>query len=342
MKIYLLFDCPDDANDKKWLEQYLIDQFGNAVQTIPISHVLSELHKKGIIGKIKVYFTLLIQSVHALGKSKSGDVIICWWRLSGLITNALSLILGNTRYIISLNWLSPLDSDKKLKRLINKAFSNDKCQMTCNTLSSVVKWEKWIGYSLNGKFTVIPDVYDEQEEFVESVFKSQKYCFTGGMNNRDWKFLNSVAMKMKNVTFVAVANKKDYEANVESTEPNVEVYYDISPEEYYSLMKNASIILLPLRDEKVAGLINILKSAQLGIPCIVTETDATSQYYSNRDLLIDKEVDKWCACIARLLSDEKYYLETTVQFQNNIKVEFSPYRAAKSVINMISAMRMET
>ena len=341
MKIYLLFDCPNYSNDKQWLEKYLNKKYSNCVEVVTISKVLSELHKKGIKGKIYTYLILVRQSFSAIIHSKPGDVIVCWWRLSGLITNAISILFGNKRYIISLNWLSPLSTDKKIVKLIDKVFNNKKCKLTCNTFSSIKKWEEWIGYNLNNKFYIMPDVYDEKEEFTEPSIKKNKYCFTGGMNNRDWVFLNKLAAKMPDIIFVAVANKKDYLSSVERTQSNVHIYFDITPNDYYEKMKNASIFLLPLKDDKVAGLINILKSAQFGIPCIVNNTDSTKQYYIEHDLLLDKDVENWSNCIKYLLNDDEYYLEITKKFQTNIYRNFSPQNAVEKIESIISDLYKE-
>ena len=44
-------------------------------------------------------------------------------------------------------------------------------------------------------------------------------------------------------------------------------------------MRNSFLTICPLKENRVSGLINIIKSIQYGIPCIATNLDVTYIYY---------------------------------------------------------------
>lgn len=131
------------------------------------------------------------------------------------------------------------------------------------------------------------------EMFIPNTEKRKgKYVFVGGVNNRDWATLISVSKEMKDIKFVIVSGKSNisYQGEYE----NIKFYEEISSKKYYNLMKNAYITVCPLKENKVSGLINIIKSIQYGIPCISTNLYVTSKYYDNilREELLYELCDK--------------------------------------------------
>ena len=102
-------------------------------------------------------------------------------------------------------------------------------------------------------------------------------------------------------------------------------------------MKGAKAVLLPLLDDRVAGLINILKSIQFGVLCVVSRTPSTEVYF-------DEEIKKYLIDIGnemqlkntieqiQSLSSVQYKYEIS-RLQNYIKENFSPKKTIKNLFN---------
>lgn len=341
MNIYILFDCPDNQNDKVWLYDGLKQTWNKGgVYTVPVDCVLSRLSREGVKGKIKFYYIILKQCLQAYKRSSEKDIVICWSQLQGLVFNLITRIFGGKRNIVSMTWLTPNSSLGGFKRIFfhlqRLAMSNPKCQIIVNSPDSEKQWLDYLELDPVGNVRCIPDVYNNDTDFYDSEFADAKYCFTGGMNNRDWEFLIQIAEELKDIKFMCVALKEDFEKQVSQKPTNVEVYYNLKTEDYYSLMRNAHLILLPMKTDKVAGLINIIKSAQFGKPCLCSKTASASQYYDARsELLIEKDKELWCDRIVYLYDLEEKYLETTKQFQDYIKEKFSPDMAIKELSEIL-------
>lgn len=332
-KIYILFDCPDEQNDKKWLIDE-ISKIYQKVYSVSINKTLSVLLRQGIKGRMETHWIMLNQAYRVLKLSKENDLIICWNQTEGLYTNLLSILKGNKRKLILMNWLTP-QSSKRRKKLLTSAAANPRVKIIVNSPESPEKWRKALNLSSCDNFQVVPDVYDSSIPFSVIESKEQKYCFTGGMNNRNWKMLMEMAKTLEDIQFVCVTLKDDFTRQVTDIPENVKVYYDTPASQYYELMKNAYLILLPLLDDRVAGLINILRAAQYGVPCMITYTYATAQYYgkSSEKLLMTDNLSEWIENIrAWYLYDVDTYRIETEKFCDFIKCEFSPEQAAKRIV----------
>lgn len=162
-------------------------------------------------------------------------------------------------------------------------------------------------------------------------------CFTGGMNNRDWKLIKDLANKMPKVKFICAAIKNDFESMVSEIPDNMEVKYQILSDEYYRLMARAKVILLPLKYNTVSGLINIIKAAEYGAICLCTDYEFTNKYYCNKDFLMDNlDLDKWIRKVDELFyADEITYMNLSARFQKYIKENFSSELKYKELTKII-------
>lgn len=306
-KIYLLYDCPSEINDKQWLTDGFIAR-GHEVCEVQIHKNLSRLGRSGGFGHLRVYVIMLWQCVRALAMSRNEDVIICWNFVTGLALNFLSKISGNRHHMILMNWLSPSFRKRIIPWHLKKfAAVNHKCRMIVNSPDSGKRWMEHLKLLEDRNFYYIPDVYNTKVPFgkfnAADYERREKYCFTGGMNNRDWRLLVQIAWKMPDINFICVALKEDWEKQVHDTPKNVKVYFGLETDLYYKLMAEAGLILLPLERNKVSGLINIIRASQYGVLCLVTDYDATRQYYplEERELLLSNCVEDWVAMIRSLL-----------------------------------------
>ncbi|PWJ34851.1 hypothetical protein IE02_2388 [Fibrobacter succinogenes subsp. elongatus] len=333
-KVWILFDCPDESNDKKWLIEELYKLHGGNVYSVSIHKTLWKLFVENALQKIYAHLIVLWQCVRAMALSSKDDVFITWNPRNGLYLNAMLRLLNRKNRLISMNWLSPAPNILKRKKLIKWMFENPNARIIMNSPESVSDWNRCIGLK-ESDVTVIPDVYDNDTVFHKRELW-EKYCFTGGFNNRDWNVVRNLALHFSAINFICVAHKEDFEKNIEdkSLPSNMIVHYDIAPEKYYELMRQAFVVLLPFRDKRVAGLINILKSASYGIPCMITKTASTEQYYEpNSPLLIGNgNWQIWKDSLKDLLEMEKEsYEKLCADFSGYIQENFSPQIAAKRI-----------
>jgi len=109
---------------------------------------------------------------------------------------------------------------------------------------------------------------------------------------------------------------------------NVKVYFNTSHDEYYELMKKSRAVLLPLKDQRAAGLINICKSLQYGVICVTTRTPATESYYaeeSEKYLIEIGDEDQLERVIYSIVSyNESNYKKEVWKMQEYLKKNVSP------------------
>lgn len=340
-QVYILFDRPENNNDKQWLYDIFKLCSEWPVHAIYSKYIVSHLQRSGFMGRIKAILVVALQCLKTIMSSSKGDIIICWSGRQGLFCNAISCMLKKERLMVLMNWLTP-QVDKRggdnlfLRRL---AIQNDDCRIIVNSIESKERWLKYLNCEDRNNIFFVPDVYNTSIEFHTPKFLDEKYCFTGGANNRDWELLMRVAEKLPEIKFVCVALKDDFEKKVANKPKNVIVYYNVQEEQYYNLMKKSYLILLPLKDNSVSGLINIIRAAQYGIPCLTKKTKFTEPYYSekNMDLLLDDTITTWINKVSDMFnSSETEYVEKTIQFQLHIKEEFSPDKVVKAIIQIIN------
>lgn len=339
-RCYIIYDCPRLENDKQWLTCGL-RQNGIEITNIMAQKVQSHLINKNIGGKVSAIIDIITQCLCTIRQSGKNDVIICWSSLCGVIFNEISTLMGNRRTIISMNWLAPPDKKSRLHSLQRKLFINQNVYIAVNSKLAVKKWCTYFEISncSENKFLFLPDVYDNNEPFIKPRDnRKQSSIFSGGMNNRDWKKIVELAYEFPKIKFVCVASKQDWMRKVQESPSNIEVYFQLPVKEYYRLMKEAGLILLPLLEDRPSGLINILKSAQFGIICCTNNYETNARYYeeSVRDLLLDSSIEQWKNKIRELWDmDETEYLRKAYSFQNYIKKEFSPDNIIRQLVELL-------
>ena len=336
-RFILLYDCPLRKCDKIWLYNGLRKyRETKVVSTLsPKSYFeISRFMPKIKIGKIIRTILVCVQAFRAVIVSGRGDIIVTWSRDQGCVVGTLCRILKRKRKIVSFNWLG---LPSRTTKLIKRCFNDEDFMPIVNNISlrsafmSFFELKKW-----NGVF--LPDVFDNSEPFCAVEYRKQdKYVFAGGINNRDWNTLFKSIEKTPDIKYIIVSNRGDIDNDASAKFPNVIVKENLSAPEYYSLMKKAFVVVCPLKENRTSGLINILKSAQFGIPCISTNLEVTSIYYSQKNklnLLFKRndaaDLRKKILKIYDL--DEKTYLEMTADFQNYIKVEFDPKNNVEKLI----------
>lgn len=334
MQITIIYDCPLEQCDKLWLKRDL-ENYGYHVKTIAPYLKISNIEQKGKMGKIAARIYTLWQCVKAMAVSKSGEVVICWSQWSGILFNALPG--SRRRLIFSYNWLTPM-SGNITRRLYVKALRNPNLIAVINSESTRKKLKKAYGEFKEEKVICIPDVYDDTCQFEKPVYEEERYCFMGGRANRDWNTLMKIAKKCPQIDFHGVAAKADWDLSTEIP-TNVKMLFDISAEEYYEQMRNAFLTLYPLKQEIVSGLINIVKSAQLGKPVLITDISVTRMYYPENlqsYLLEFGDAEGFINKIQEIWEYSKQEYEQAVyDLQKYIQNNYSPKVASECIVKYI-------
>ena len=338
MKVTIIYDCPLKQCDKLWVKNEL-KAHGHSVKTVAPCVKISHVEQKGKLGKLLARVWTLWQCIKALGVSKAGEAVFCWSQWSGLLFNALPG--SKKRFIISYNWLTPM-SGNATKSLYVNALQNKKLVAVVNSEDTKVKLQEAYGVSDMERIVCIPDVYDDSCEFLAPMYESKttaRYCFTGGRANRDWKTFMEIAKKCPDIQFQGVAAESDWNQSLEIP-ANVKMHFDTSPEEYYKLMEEAYLTLYPLEKEVVSGLINIVKSAQMGKPILITDMPVTRMYYP--DILQGclpgfGDVDGFAEKVRAVFeySENEYKAQVKI-LQNYIKEKYSPQSAGNKIHDVLS------
>lgn len=342
-KVTIIYDCPTERCDKLWLSEQMQRQ-GFKVKTVASAWKLSHIEQKGKLGKLLFYALTFWQSLKGMIRSKPGEVVICWSQWSGLFFNKLPG--AGKRRIISYNWLTP-QYNAKTAFLYQDALKNPKLTAIINSPSTKDRLLETYRVEDKGNICYIPDVFDDKEKFEAPAYKAdERYLFCGGRANRDWDLFLELAKECPSEKFVGVAAASDWGERRVIPE-NVEMCFDTKPEEYYELLKNCYVAVYPLKENKVSGLINILKSAQFGKVVLTSDMEATRLYYPTEceDLLLPLGTEKgalpkWKASVETMsqLTKEEY-LRKASNLQEHIKVQFSPRMAGEILSQRIRDMK---
>lgn len=330
-KIFILYNFPTKEH---WLAESLSERFGKEnVSVIKIKRRVHDSASGGRLNTLRSAPVLALQCLKTLFKSKRNDVIVCWNPKYATVLNFISLLLFKKRRIIGLHWLSP--KSKGLRRSLERSFAKrSRNSLVVNAEANVNAWKTHLSLKNAENIYYLPDSYGKAE-FYDYKLKPERYCFAGGMNDRDWTLLAETAAKLKDVKFVCVALEKHFKSQVNNVPQNLKVYFNLPEDEYYSLMQNAYLSVVMLKRGDAAGLINLIKSAAYCIPCVSTFTSATEKYYDG-DYLTVKNPDEWAHKISDIFAlNERDYKALCIKYRDFIKQKFSPEHTADVIAEAV-------
>lgn len=324
MQFKVFYGVSLEYEENKWLHKELSKH--GQVKVVDVADFWYKLRRwqpHSFLGQLAHVFISWYQALKLVYQTDSQDIVITRSHGVGLIFMLIVNKLGLKRRMVSYNWIDI--PKKRYVKLAKIAISQNNFVPVVNDrrLLSVIK-DKFALKSMQGIF--IPDTYDTEDEFLPPQIKVNKYIFAGGVNNRDWKTLLQVANKLPYIKFHLVVNK--YLWQCEFVPRNVNIHYDLSVEEYNALMKGASVCIVPLKEDRVSGLINIIKAHQYGIPAITTDMECTKIYYPlelrNTYLYKAGNSESLQAKVEGLLANsEVEYIGKTNRLQQYLKAEFS-------------------
>lgn len=321
--ITVIYDCPQSSCDKAWVYEYVQQSFPQA-KAVYAKGTLSRLLRGNKLKYIYVLLDLLMRSIR---QSRQADTVIIWGKRIAILLNVYFRLFSPQTKLLSFNWLTP--SLRKHNRLTTWALKNPNFIAVVNDKNSIALYKQRYNLPHTRNFCYLPDVYDTHTPFVANNTRSPQstYFFTGGMNNRDFGLILKVARMFPQHQFVIIALKKAWQFKPQDVPANVMVKFDTTSKEYYDTMSNARAVLLPLLDNRVAGLINIAKSIQFGTLCVVSRTPASQIYFTKPDYLIEignLESLQQAICRVEKLTPAAYQQEIRA-LQTYLKDNFAPH-----------------
>lgn len=340
MRVILIYDCPKVSCTKMWVLKEL-EKNGYCVKVIYSRYPISNIEQKGKLGKLIARLLVLWQAIKGTIVSNKGDIVFCWNNFNALYFN---FITGGNRKIISYNWLTPTPRKETLF-LYQKALNN-------KNLMAVINYEGnknllLESYHVEDHHNIhyIPDVYDDSVSFKKPVYRLEdKYIFSGGRANRDWELFLEIAKECPTIRFVGVAAASDWDKSLVISS-NVTMFYDLSASEYYEILDKSYMTIYPLKEDRVSGLVNVIKSIQSGKLVACTNTLIIKEYLpeNKRYFIIDKNrLDMWVEIINKCISlKEHEYTMTVNELQIYLKQVYSPQRAGIKIDEIISRYLQE-
>lgn len=338
-RVVIIYDCPLKSCDKLWLKEEL-ESKGYCIRTINSFFRISNVEQRGKFGKAAARMITFWQSIKGLIKSGKGDTVICWSQWSGLFFNLLPG--ARKRYIISCNWLTPVQNEKT-RKLYAKALQNRNLAAVINSPETKERILRTYRVEDYGNIIYIPDVFDDREPFRNPVYREeQRFCFSGGRANRDWELLMEIAAVCPEIDFRFIAVKSDWNDKI-AVPKNVQIFFDLEPAKYYQLLKDSYMAIFPLKEDRVSGLINLLKSVQMGKPVLTTGISFTGIYFpeENKNCLLPfGDSASWKKMLEQIWNyDEEQYKTHVKSMQEYIRQTFSPEMAGKKIDEIIRQFR---
>ena len=322
-----IFDVPKKENSQEWMLNAADSKAKCIYAYKKLAKIYSVDNKHPAFGKVWANVIRIYQCLKAILISDRYDNIVVWEHGTGILLSDISAAFGLKRNIVIFNWLEPYPqntSEKYYKRL-KRAGNNSRCRNIIDMASSRKKWMDYL--ECKDTFRYIPDVYKINYNF-EPAKKTVNYrfCFSGGLTNRDWKLLRDIAAITPDIRYICVASKRDFLTQVKDTVPqNMKILFNVPIDEYAGLMKQAAVVLLPLKEETISGLVNIIASAENNLLCCASKYEFTLSYFPpNSECLVENNAESWAAEINRLWNlQEEEKLKISQEFKTHIFSNFS-------------------
>lgn len=132
---------------------------------------------------------------------------------------------------------------------------------------------------------------------INNEYGEKNYIIAPGRSNRDYEFLIKVLKNEKyDLKIICDSMAKEKKGKIQ-------IYNDIMGDKYFSMLKNADCVIVPLKDKNISsGQLVILQAMQLRVPIIVTEAMGISDYIINgyNGIVINKSKTELLEAIQKL------------------------------------------
>lgn len=207
-----------------------------------------------------------------LKNSKKDDIIICWDFSTGIKIAALNRFFNKKRVVVNCNMIDHEQRGYRVfikKFLYNFVFSSKYFHFSVNSMDTIEEYKKkYKSIDINRTFE-LQDCYYGTEP-TQAYTPGDGSIFCGG-NIRDWGCYIKAAKLLPEENFVGVASSRVKHLFMNIPD-NLKMYWDISLDEFYNLLKRCTISVIPVPSNITNGLIVIYQSALLSRSIIATNT----------------------------------------------------------------------
>nr|WP_319267521.1 glycosyltransferase [uncultured Draconibacterium sp.] len=224
-----------------------------------------------------LYLKYLKLALRAVKNTKNDDLIICWNFTTSIALGYICKLLFKKRKIMALNIIAhsrtPI-AEKLRKKIFQPVMNMKNYFISVNSEYYIDSYVNRFDVARN-KFFILNDPIQSTQTIP---FKpTSSYVFVGGEAQRDWETLFKACEANLNIKFICVARKKYFDSTL-TIPSNVKLLFDVPHEHFYELMKESTIVTIPLKSQLPAGLIILLKAAVMNKPIVATHTPSTTNY----------------------------------------------------------------
>lgn len=230
------------------------------------------------------HFSYFLLALYTIFKRKYYKFIIFWQQFIGVYFSLIARVL-NVKYPPAL-MMALIFKERKgvlgrlLKMIYNLAFQYKVIMGAICYSSFELGYYQSLFPQVKNKFLFVP--YGQSTEDISCCDNidpnggGKPYFFSGGVSNRDYLTLLSVA---KNFDFLFVIACKHRDIKGVKIPPNVKVFYEVSLREFDKLLKKSFGVILLFKDPNISsGQIVLLKAMEFGKPIIVTRSAGVIDY----------------------------------------------------------------
>lgn len=125
--------------------------------------------------------------------------------------------------------------------------------------------------------------YCEQDYALPTVLNlvpNARYLFAGGYSNRDYEVVLDCAREFPDQEFVIVPSFLNKELVDEGMPPNITVFRDLNPLEFYGLLEKSAGVIIPLKEDVgSSGQMVAISAMRFGKPVIYADIPAINYYF---------------------------------------------------------------
>lgn len=294
--------------------------------------------KYGFTGWLYIQMLQFDTARRAVRATSANDIIITQDFGTGRYASFISIIFRKKRKILALNCLQRRQSG--IKRSLEKvidffAWKNDSLITTVNSKKEL-------------QLISIPKFRIEKVHILEDVFvyynknkskKRIKYdCFTGGYANRDFNQFFKIAEYFKTKSFVCVVGVS-FKNEAYNVPTNVHILKDIDEKEFFNLMKESAIIVIPLLRDETSGLVVLKDAIKFEKIVLSSNTEAVSNYIPDqlKPILLANigDSEDYINKMKYLFSLSSSKKEKIVQKLIDFNEQFSPQNQMIKILNIL-------
>lgn len=281
------------------------------------------------------YFSLGYRGARLANRMNA--IIVAWNPIAGAF--AAQFVPRGTRKVIALNMIA---YDKgvinhALRSLVyRRGFSSGRMIATAN--STEVRNHYIALFKIPpDQISVLHDSWDPRWEICPPTITDEDFVFSGGEAARDWASVSAVAAQLPEIRFKVVARRMNW-AHTSPVPSNMEVFFDLTEDQFYSMVKRSRIVLLSVKGNITAGLMLLMKSALLGKVVISTQTMATEAYYPDtcKDLLLPEgDIEGVTSVVSRYHSNPDLVLRKASMLQSFVRANYTPEGFSSRVSELV-------